>query len=304
MPGASSPQLALPDDLVWSAPPSQHDPILTDRPARTLSCRCWLLARRFAVVAFVAALLAVGYASDPGRARHLVAAMPEIEQALSVMGFGLEQVTVKGQRFAHASDILDALELKQTRSFISFDSRSARGKLEEMPWIEKAEFRRVYPGELVVQVWEREPFAVWKSESSVTLIDKAGKVLTAVQEASAPRELPRFGGKGAAQEAFSFWSDLGQHPKLQSNFESATFVGGRRWDVRLTNGVVLQMPDSGMADAFRQIVQWPGFQSLVLTGDAVVDLRAKGRIAVRPANSIGATSRGPRTIADLLKPAG
>ncbi len=321
---AQSPRLSVPDDLVserqqayagdadpglqddYHHPDTAQDEEASAPPKKAMRRPMSRLVRqRLIAASLILAIAGLAFLSDAGRVRSLMIKVPQIEDVIALMGFGLDQVTVKGQRFAYPGDIFDALDLEGTRSFISFDARAARQKIEAMPWIAKVEFRRVYPNELQVRVVERKPFAVWKNGAEVSLIDESGRALTRVEDISAPKDLPRFGGAGAAAAAHELWSELGQYPKLRNIFERADYVGKRRWDVRLANGIVLQLPDSGISQSFRQVSQWPGFQSLLVTGDAVVDLRARGRIAVRAQGvGIGATSSGPQSIADLLKPAG
>lgn len=262
----------------------------------------WVRALIGSVCILVAAAIAV--AADVDRARQVGAAVPEIDQALSFAGFGLDQVTVKGQRFTHVGDIYDALELEKSRSFAGFDAAAARQRIEGLPWVASADIRRVYPNQLTVSVVERSAFAVWEHEGKRTLIDGSGRVLTAIDTASAGDGLPVFRGAGAARSAGAFWRDLGRHLQIKSAIADAERVAERRWRLRLANGSIIELPSSGEMAALKRLEAWPGF-ARVLSGDATtVDLTAKGRLAIRQnAGQMPASQPKPATIADLLEPA-
>lgn len=244
------------------------------------------------------------FASDANRVRLLTDRIPEIDTAISFAGFGIDQVTVKGHRFALVSDILDALQLDKARSFASFDASAARGRIEAFSWVASADLRRIYPNQLEVTIREREPFAVWQDGATHSLIDASGRVLTRINDADAPAGLPRFAGAGAPKAASELWGQLERHPEIKALFLSAERIGKRRWNLNLANHTVIELPASGASAALARLKGWPGFAAISQTGNALVDMRASGRIAVRRADAIGATSSGPQSIAELLDPAG
>ena len=267
------------------------------------------LARRRIAFRLVAAALLVAltigvFTSDTTRIRQLTNAVPEIDSAISFVGFGLDQVSVKGHRFTIASDILDALELEQARSIFSFDADSARARIEALSWVASVDFRRVYPNQLEITVRERGAFAVWRMGKTVSLIDKEGRVLSRIEENAIPSELPLFSRAGAATHAAAFWTDLNGHPAIKEKIVGAERFGKRRWSIMLANGVLIHLPESGVSTALTQLESWPGFDRYLANGDIIIDLRAKGRIVVRPTQAISRTSSGVRSIADLLDQSG
>ncbi|MCH9806852.1 MAG: FtsQ-type POTRA domain-containing protein [Alphaproteobacteria bacterium] len=243
-------------------------------------------------------------ALDAQRLRRVAGMVPQIEDALVFAGFGLDQVSLKGNRFAFAADIFEALKLDKAKSVASFNTEAARTRLEALPWIAEVQFRRVWPNQLEVLVKERKTFAVWDDGKALQLIDAAGRVLARVDEARAPKDLPRFAGAGAGEKALAFWRLVGQHPEIAKRFSRARRYGRRRWSVELGNGIVIHLPAEGEAGALAGLAAWPAFRGILENGNAIVDVRAQGRIAVRATNEVGRTSSRPETIADLIDPAG
>lgn len=260
----------------------------------------------FGFAAFLsAALLSSIYASDANRMRLLSNAIPEIDTAISLAGFGLQQVSLRGQRFALASDIFDALELDKATTFASLDAAAARKRIEAISWVSTAELRRIYPGQLNVLITERKPFAVWRDGSGTTsLVDKEGRILSAIAAKDAPAGLARIEGTGAPAAAAELWADLARYPAIANLIDVATRVSDRRWSLRMTNGVRLELPSGAVIAALHELNDWPGLTGLNQQAPVIVDLRTPGRIAIRPIEPFGKTSASPKNISELLEPAG
>lgn len=267
--------------------------------------RHYAFVRQLIGASLMVAIVTAAIVSDKTRMRRLSEIAPGIDEVAMQAGFGLEQVTLKGQKHSLVADIFDALNLDDVRTFASFDAVGARFRVEALPWIERAEFRRVYPNQLEVSIRERAAFAVWEeAEGKRALIDAEGRVLSRMGSLEQWKSLPRFAGAGAPAHARRMLEDLEAHRELKERVARYERVGARRWSLHLANGAILHLPTTGVAAALDQLRQWPGYGPLLETGRRAVDMRASGRIAVRPLEGIGATSGGPATIADLIDPAG
>jgi len=294
---ARAPRLAVTTD---AAPKFVYPP----RPKKSRFVIARKLASGFG--AFLAAFILTSiFTSDSGRMRLLTNTIPEIDTALSFAGFGLDQISVTGQRYALVADIFDALELDKSPTFASFDAASARSRVESLPWVASAELRRVYPNQLEVTIRERTPFAVWQNGSMPpALVDAEGRVLSSIALVDAPYGLARIKGAGAPEAAAELWADLARFPALKALVRDATRVGRRRWTLTLANDTRIEFPAGTVSAALTELNDWPGFIGVKERGAALVDLRTPGRIAVRPVDVVGPTSTGPKDISELLEPAG
>ena len=254
------------------------------------------LAPRRAALLFSAVLAAASVATAVARhglpgADALAAMSPVLGDAAQAMGFGLDQVALTGHRFTSDSDVYAALELDRERFLIGYDGAAARLRVEKLPWVERAELTRVWPGQLDVRITERSAFAIWQRGDREYLIDKTGRVLQTVVAGSITH-LPRVAGKMAEKEAASLMLLVARHTALSAEFRYAERVNGRRWSILLKNGGRLELPADGEALAIEQLAASGDLDRLVASPASIVDLRAPGRIAVRPA----ATERGVAAI--------
>ena len=273
-------------------PAPAHDPTLSlgeaGRP-HARRRRAWLPAwrpRRTRLLLAAAGLgLALGAVEET--ARRL--GSPEFERAARALGFGIDQVTLKGHRFSFDRDVFDALDLANVRTFAALDTAAVKARIERLPWIDTAELSRVYPGRLDIRVTERKPYALWSRADSHYLIDRTGRVLAAVSGDSLP-DLPRFAGEGAAQGAADLMEAVARYPEVASRLEVAERVSERRWKLRLSNGATLELPADDEVGALDELAHDAALLRVVAAGRATLDFRGPGRVAVRPAADAAAAS--------------
>lgn len=206
--------------------------------------------------------------------------LPSVESAAAAVGFGLDQVSITGQKYTPDGDIFEALNLDNTRSFATLDAAAAKARIEDLPWIEKAELVRVYPGRLDVKVTERKPWAVWRRGARNYLIDDSGRVLAAVKTGTGAGLL-RITGEGAAEEAPALMAILARYPDVSRSLEEAERVAERRWTLKLRRNMTLILPPDREAQALAMFDSDRSVKALTSGGGFAVDLRATNKITLR-----------------------
>jgi cell division protein FtsQ len=200
------------------------------------------------------------------------------DSLLVFVGFGIETVEIAGHRETPELAILEKLEIGG--SLLSFDVALAQARVSELPWVARATVRKFYPSTLSVQIEEREPFALWQRQGEVFVIDRDGGEIVELEE-SRHAALPFLVGERANLFAVEFLTTLYQQPTIAERTLASVLVAGRRWDVHLEDGVVVKLPEEGLAAALAQLVKLHAEQDLLARDVVVVDLRLPDRITVR-----------------------
>ncbi len=224
--------------------------------------------------------------------------LPHSSDIAQAIGLGLDQVAVTGHRFTSDESIFKALDLAETRTLAQFDPKAARRRLEDLPWVATAELTRVYPGQLNVRITERAPFALWRHDGSEELIDKTGRMLQLVTAGSVTH-LPIVAGEDAPREAHAIVVLLSRYARLREAYGSAERVNGRRWSIHLKTGGRIELPADGEALALSQLEASGDWAALLSGGAKIIDLRAGGRIAVRPADPEATGAPDKRNVAGI-----
>jgi cell division protein FtsQ len=203
-------------------------------------------------------------------------ALGPVERGLEMAGLGLQQVTVAGHRFTSDTDIYAALSLDAARTLLSFDGATAKARIEQLPWIERASIERVFPNGIDVRVSERTPFAVWRDGDGNWLIDRRGRKLQ-LAPADVMTQLPRVSGHGAGVAAEGLTVLLADFPAIARKVVVAERVAERRWTLHVAGGGSVDLPADGEAEALARLTQ---LYELGLGGARRIDLRVSTRTLV------------------------
>jgi cell division protein FtsQ len=174
------------------------------------------------------------------------------------------------------------------------DTAEIRNRLLQFGWVKDARVLRRLPDTLVIDIVERKPAALWQSQGELALIDSEGVVLDHVPINRMP-DLPLLIGPGANGEEQELSELMATVPTLKPQLTSATWVGGRRWDLNFQSGETVSLPEGDDAaraalDKFARLDKQNG-----LLGRGIVrfDLRVPGKMIVRLPHAIDPAKPAP-----------
>ncbi|MCV3736827.1 cell division protein FtsQ/DivIB [Rhizobium sp. TRM96647] len=198
----------------------------------------------------------------------------------TAVGFAIDDVKVSGARETSEIEILELLGLDGTTSLVALDVEEARRKLSELPWVEHVSVRKVYPGTIEVALKERSAFGIWQHGNDLSLIEKNGSVIAPLRD-SKFSALPLFVGRDAEAAAAEFEKQFEAWPDVKARVKAYVRVAGRRWDLRLDNGVVVMLPETNVPRAMAVLARFEAEQGILERDIAAVDLRLEDRTTVR-----------------------
>ncbi len=211
------------------------------------------------------------------------------------MGLRVTNVIVEGRAKTPEVMLRAALGIRPGEPILSYSLDEARQRLESIKWVETATVERRLPATILVRLTERRPFAVWQTEGKFLLVDRDGEVVADTDVALFHDQLPLVVGTGAPRHAAALLDLLATHPELHKRLVAAVRVGERRWNLRMTNGADVMLPEGAEALALARLAELHASQSLLDRPLAVVDLRLPDRLVVRPQPEPKPLAQGRRT---------
>ena len=213
------------------------------------------------------------------RAGHAIAAA--INGRFGQAGFRLRAVQVAGASPMATADIVKAAQVYKDQPLLGLDLETLRKRVERVGWVKQARVVRLLPDTLVIAVVERRQLAVWQHNGHSWLIDDHGQV---IPEADAGRfqTLPLVVGEGGAAHAPEILPILAQRPRLMEKMDALVRVDDRRWDLRMKDGSLIQLPAVGEEDALMQLERLDQRSRILELGFERIDLRNPDVVAVRP----------------------
>jgi cell division protein FtsQ len=254
-----------------------------EKPPRFIDVLERRLPRRAGVIA---TLLLLGTSAGlgvvkGGHVQQVSVSLSDTRNALAnSAGFRITSVVINGRRQLSQDEVLAIGGVNGRSSLLFLDAASVRERLKANPWISEATVLKLYPGELRIELVERKAFALWQQGGRLSVISDDGAVLEPYVSASF-LALPLVVGKGAETHARDFLALLSHYPQVNSVTKAAIFVGERRWNLRLNEGLDVRLPEHGVGNALAALSALEKEDHLFSKDIVAVDLRLPDRLVVQ-----------------------
>ena len=211
-------------------------------------------------------------------------------------GFVVDEVLVEGRKETSKDTLIEALRIRRGDLIFGVDVEAARKRLEEIGWVASVRVERHLPDTIRVAIRERIPVAVWQKKGKFLLVD-AGGVVIGSEGFERFKNLKIVIGKDAPKHAQALIAMLERQPSLMARVKAAVRSGNRRWNLRMDNGVDVQLPEKDPFAAWDRLAAYEKLHQLLDRYIGRIDLRLPGRVIVevRPVETATPRKTGSRT---------
>ncbi|MCR9073726.1 MAG: FtsQ-type POTRA domain-containing protein [Alphaproteobacteria bacterium] len=235
-----------------------------------------------AVAAVVAATGgALGWAVQSGEfARAWQTATQATLQLTADAGLRVDDVLVVGREQTAPGALLEKVDVERGMPILGIDLTDMRDRVASLPWVKEARIERRLPDTLHVTLVERRPMALWQRGRDFTLVDQDG-VSIENQDVRRFHNLPIVIGEEAPQRAAAALAMLSSEPELANRVRALTWVSGRRWTIRLDNGMDVQLPEVDPAGAWTHLANLAREHGVLERDVVTIDLRIPDQLIMR-----------------------
>ncbi len=205
-----------------------------------------------------------------------------VGQALGEAGFTVRKIEPRGLNRMSPMQVYGVAQDQLDKAMPLVDLEGTRERLLRFGWVRDARVSRRLPDTLVVDIVERRPAAIWQHNQKLMLVDGEGVLLEPVQLEAMPN-LPLVIGPRAHHHLPELAQLLSGAPELRPMIAGATWVGGRRWDMRFETGETLQLPEGAeqAREAFKRFARSDREHQLLGGQHARFDMRVPGKLFVQ-----------------------
>lgn len=178
------------------------------------------------------------------------------------------------------TDVLQVVRSEIKGNFFTVDIEHLRQGLEKLPWVRSVGIRREFPYRLVVKLEEHQALAHWNNHA---LVNRQGEVFVARSEPGNDKALPNFiGPEDTATDITGHYTQFTQQlASLDLQPVQITLSPRRAWQLRLSNGMVLELGREDMQQRLARFVEaYPYSLAAIPSQVKVVDLRYRNGFAV------------------------
>lgn len=197
-----------------------------------------------------------------------------------LLGLGIDHVTISGIAELTEAEVLIAAGISPKTSLAFLDAAEARRRLEAVPMIREASVRKLYPNELSITLTEREPRALWQRNGELFVISGDGTVIDMLNDWRFA-DLPLVVGDQANTRSKDYLALLEQAGPLRSRIRAGMLVAGRRWNLKMDNGIDVRLPELAPGPALARLAKLETEHKLLEKDVLAVDMRMPDRVVVR-----------------------
>lgn len=233
-------------------------------------------------VASVLAMLAFRSAGSHAGSTGTISGLRErLAAVAAASGLRVTDIVIEGRANTPEPLLRAAIGVSKGDAILGFSLEDTRARIETIPWVEHATVERRLPGTLVISLQERRPYAIWQNQGKFVLVDRVGQVV-ANQDVSQFRHLPLIVGQGAPAAAADLLDALRERPALAEKVSASVRVGERRWNLRMTSGTDVMLPEGHEVVALDRLIQLQQDHAVLDRPLAAIDLRLPDRMVFRP----------------------
>ncbi|HTQ74647.1 MAG TPA: cell division protein FtsQ/DivIB [Burkholderiales bacterium] len=154
--------------------------------------------------------------------------------------FLLKSIVVEGSvQRVERGEIVHALQGRLRGTFFTVDLESVRSLFEGIPWVRRAELRRVWPDSIEVRVEEQVALARWGQGKKAQLVNAQGELFHGQSDEPLPVLAGPAGTEGEVARRFIGFRDLLAPLGLEPR--QVLLSPRLAWQLRLSNGLTVQL---------------------------------------------------------------
>ena len=226
-------------------------------------------------------VIAIGSLALTGRLSAMGRAAEDMVHArFAQSGFALASIDITGAQGEDAARIAEATGLVAGQSIFAANPSAIRDRVEAMPDVRDAAVARLWPDRIAIVVERRTPYALWQIDGALNIIDRDGVVL-AEADVYNPPDLPLVVDQGAQAAVTEIVEALENNLSVAAMVVGAVRVNERRWNLRLSTGADVKLPETEVAAALAILSGLHAERGVLRLPAESFDLREEGDLIVR-----------------------
>lgn len=200
-----------------------------------------------------------------------------IDEFSSKLGISLKSIIVH-ESVHYCTSVKPLLEdIEPGISIFLVPIEEIKERLDHLDCTKNVLVRRQYPDSIIIEVEEKKPIAIWQNNQKFYYITEDGQIMS-IKTLNDLENFLVITGKNAPINAVDLVGFLEINQSVKSDVVSATWVGDRRWDIKMNTGMIVMLPEENPEIAWNKFTKIISSPSFIDKGYGIVDLRIAGRV--------------------------
>ena len=208
--------------------------------------------------------------------------LDKVNKLIKNLGFELNYIQVSGNKTITKKDIIKKLVFKNCDNLFCVNLKQSKNEIEKNNWVKSAKLRYSLPSKLSIFIEEEKPTFLLKKNKNLTLLNLEGKKIQDIKIISKDyKDLLILSGDGVESKIFNLLNIFSVGTVISENIKEATLVSSRRWSLKHSSNIIIELPEDNPSKAFYKIVELENKYGFLNERLKKIDLRISDRMIIQ-----------------------
>ena len=211
--------------------------------------------------------------------------LEKVNKLVKYLGFELNYIQVLGNKTVSKEDIVNKVVFKNCDNLFCVNLQQSKNEIEKNNWVKSAKLRYSLPSKLSIVIEEEKPTFLLKENKNITLLNLEGKKIQDIKIISNDyKDLLILSGDGVENKILNLLNIFSVGTVISENIKEATLVSSRRWSLKHSSNIIIELPEDNPSKAFYKIVELENKYGFLNERLKKIDLRISDRMIIQLKN--------------------
>ena len=211
--------------------------------------------------------------------------LEKVNKLIKNLGFELNLIQVSGNKTVSKDDIIQKVVFKNCDNLFCVNLKQSKNEIERNNWIRSAKLKYNLPSKLSIVIEEEKPKFLLKENKNITLLNLEGKKIQDIKIIPKDyKDLLILSGDGVEYKIFNLLNIFSVGTSISENIKEATLVSSRRWSLKHSSNIIIELPEDNPSKAFYKIVELENKYGFLNERLKKIDLRISDRMIIQLKN--------------------
>ena len=211
--------------------------------------------------------------------------LDKVNKMVKNLGFELKYIQVIGNETVLKEEIIKTVVFKNCDNLFCVNLKQSKYEIEKNNWIKSAKLKYSLPSNLSIVIEEEKPKFLLKENNNIALLNIEGKKIQDIKIISKDyKDLLILSGDGVDNKILNLLNIFSVGAVISENIEEATLVSSRRWSLKHSSNIIIELPEDNPSKAFYKIVELENKYGFLNERLKKIDLRISDRMIIQLKN--------------------
>ncbi len=209
-----------------------------------------------------------------------------VNKLIKDLGFKLNHIQVSGNNSVLKEDIIKEIVFNNCDNLFCVNLSKSKKEIEKNNWVRSVKLKYNLPSKLSIVIEEEKPTFLLKETENISLLNIDGKKIKDIEVISNDyKDLLILSGNGVENKIFNLLNLFSISDNISENIKEAKLVSNRRWSLKHSSNIIIELPENNPDKAFYKIVELDKKYGFLNQRIKKIDLRISDRMIIQLKNS-------------------